>query len=124
VNSNPLDVITVSQLWGWIMALFVAMTTIDKGIDIFKKWKKESPEGKQDIKITDIDKRLITVEQAIIRHTELFGNDKARFEKIEAGNHVTQEALLALLSHAIDDGNEEQLRKARENLQQYLIKKG
>jgi len=120
---NAFDTITISQAWAWLLALFVAIATIDKGIDIFKKWRKNSPEGKQDDKITNIDKRLVTVEQAIIRHTELLGNDKARFETIEAGNYVTQEALLALLSHAIDGDDDEQLRKARSNLQNYLIKK-
>lgn len=120
---RPFDAITVSELWGWIMALFVAVTTIDKGIDIFKKWHKDSPDGKQNARIESIDKRLNTVEQAIMRHTELLGNDKARFETIEAGNHVTQEALLALLSHAIDGDDDEQLRKARNSLQNYLITK-
>jgi len=113
--------ITISEVWAWIMALFVAVTTIDKAVDVFKKWHKDSPDGKQTAKIAEIDKRLVTVEQAVIRHTELFGKDKARFETIEEGNHVTQEALLALLSHAIDGDDDEQLRNARNNLQKYLI---
>lgn len=120
---NPLELITVSEAWAWIMAIFVAVTTIDKAIDIFKKWHQNSPDGKQNEKIDNIDKRLMTVEQAIMRHTELLGNDKARFEVIESGNHVTQEALLALLSHAIDGDDDEQLRKARNSLQTYLIEK-
>lgn len=120
---NAIEAITISEVWAWIIALFMAVATIDKGIDIFKKWRKESPEGKQDDKIADIEKRLVAIEQAIIRHTELLDNDKSRFETIEAGNYVTQEALLALLSHAIDGDDDLQLRKARENLQQYLIKK-
>lgn len=120
---NPLEMVTISEAWAWIMAIFVAVTTIDKGIDIFKKWHKETPEGKQGEKIESMDKRLNIVEQAIMRHTELLGNDKARFEVIENGNHVTQEALLALLSHAIDGNDDEQLRNARNSLQKYLIEK-
>lgn len=120
---GPLETVTMAQAWGWIMALFVAVTTIDKGVDIFKKWHKAGPEGKQNDKIQDIDQRLTTVEQAIIRHAEILRNDKSRFETIEAGNHVTQEALLALLSHTIDGDNDEQLRKARNDLHEYLINK-
>jgi len=99
----------------------MAVTTIDKGVEVFKKWRNGSPEGKMEAKVTDIDKRLVTVEQLVIRHNELFGKDKARFETLEEGNRITQEALLALLSHAIDGNDKEACHKAKDDLNKYLI---
>lgn len=50
-----------------------------------------------------------------------FKADLERIKQIEEGNKVTQKALLALLNHAIDGNNTAQLKKAEEDLQQYLI---
>lgn len=50
-----------------------------------------------------------------------FRSDLQRIEQIEEGNKVTQKALLALLSHAVDGNNTEQLKKAENDLTQYLI---
>lgn len=50
-----------------------------------------------------------------------FKADLQRIEQIEEGNKVTQKALLALLNHAIDGNNTAQLKKAEEDLTQYLI---
>ena len=54
-------------------------------------------------------------------YDDFFKNDKGRIEDIEEGNKVTQKALLALLSHARDGNNIEQLAKAETELTQYLI---
>ena len=45
------------------------------------------------------------------------------FSQTREANRVTQEALLALLSHTIDGNNTEELKQARKNLNDYLIKK-
>ena len=45
------------------------------------------------------------------------------FNQNREANRVTQEALLALLSHAIDGNNTEELKQAKKNLNDYLIKK-
>lgn len=50
-----------------------------------------------------------------------FNSDLQRIEQIEEGNRVTQKALLALLSHAIDGNNIMQLKDAENDLTQYLI---
>lgn len=46
-----------------------------------------------------------------------------QFVDVRDANKVTQEALLALLSHAIDGNNTEELKQAKKNLNDYLIKK-
>lgn len=49
------------------------------------------------------------------------GND--HFEQIDEGNRYTQEAILALMDHAIDQNHIEKLITAKDNLQKYLISK-
>ena len=49
--------------------------------------------------------------------------DKQKIESIEEGNKVTQQAILALLNHAIDGNNEEEMIDARKGLNKYLIGK-
>ena len=48
-------------------------------------------------------------------------NDKMHLESIDAGNRVTQLALLALLDHGIDGNNIDQMQHAKEELQSHLI---
>ena len=47
--------------------------------------------------------------------------DVNRFDAIEAGNRVTQLAILALLDHGIDGNNVKQMQDAKEELQNHLI---
>lgn len=57
----------------------------------------------------DIDKRI--------------ANGDKHFEQIDEGNRVTQEALLALIDHAIDSNHSDKLIEAKDKLNQYLINK-
>ncbi|MBQ8647287.1 MAG: hypothetical protein IJ484_04000 [Oscillospiraceae bacterium] len=47
--------------------------------------------------------------------------DHDHLGKLDAGNRVTQLAILALLDHGIDGNNIEQMQHAKEELQQHLI---
>lgn len=47
--------------------------------------------------------------------------DKKHLDNIDAGNRVTQLALLALLDHGIDGNNIDQMQHAKEELQNHLI---
>ena len=67
------------------------------------------------------DERLDAIESRLKKHEELFLNDLKRFEKLEDGNRITQRAILALLAHGIDGNAVEEMRKAKDELQNYLI---
>ena len=67
------------------------------------------------------NERLTKLEQAVERHDELFKNDLRRFEKMEDGNRIMQKCMLALLSHSIDGDDIEEMKKARQALQEHLI---
>ena len=67
------------------------------------------------------NERLAKLEKAVERHEELFKNDLRRFERMEDGNRIMQKCMLALLSHNIDGDDIEEMRKARQLLQEHLI---
>lgn len=80
--------------------------------DAIKKFKE--PEMTQDSKIKELEKKIQL-------HDEYLANDKAKIESIAAGNKVTQQAILALLNHAINGDSKDQLEKAKNGLTDYLI---
>lgn len=49
------------------------------------------------------------------------GND--HFDQIDKGNRITQEALLALMAHAINGNDINKLKSAKDKLENYLIEK-
>lgn len=67
------------------------------------------------------DERLDAIETKLEKHDEIFLRDLKRFEKLEDGNRITQRAILALLAHGIDGNEIEGMKKAKEELQNYLI---
>lgn len=51
----------------------------------------------------------------------LFANDKTRLDRIDAGQRVEQQGILALLDHGLDGNNVAQMEKAKIALQEHLI---
>ena len=76
--------------------------------------KVKSPNVRQDERITSLETRTDQVE----KHLD---NDNKRLQEIEKGNRITQQSILALMRHAIDGNNIDQLREAESNMQEYLI---
>lgn len=68
-----------------------------------------------------LEDRINALENKLNHHDTHFREDLKRIEEIEEGNKVTQKALLALLSHARDGNNTDQLVRAETELTQYLI---
>jgi hypothetical protein len=108
--------ITPQDIVNCALSICAAIITIATAVkivtDAIKKFKE--PEMNQDNKIKDIETKLEL-------HDEYLANDKAKIESIEAGNKVTQQAILALLSHAINGDSKDQLEKAKTSLTDYLI---
>ena len=78
--------------------------------------KVKSPNVRQDERITSLETRTDQSE----KHLD---NDNKRLQEIEKGNRITQQSILALMRHAIDGNNIDQLREAESNMQEYLIQK-
>lgn len=71
-----------------------------------------------------------TRDETLKRHDELFDNDNKRLKELEEWRKESDEAqkimmqsLLAIMSHAIDGNHTAQLEKARNDLQEYLIRR-
>ena len=58
-----------------------------------------------------------------VRQDERITSLETRTDQIEKGNRITQQSILALMRHAIDGNNIDQLREAESNMQEYLIQK-
>lgn len=102
----------IIEICGGFTVVCVAITWMIKAIKGAKK-----PETTQNDRLTKLEVRMDSVE-------EFLTNDNRRLNAIEHGNRVTQEALLALLSHAIDGNNIDDLKSARKSLQTYLMDRG
>ena len=113
INLTPADLMAMF-LWlcGAIVAVSAAVTVI---IKIVQKMKQ--PNTNQNTRLDELEKKVKHFEQ-------LFDSDNRRIKELEEGNRVTQQALLALLSHSINGNDTDKLIEARDNLQTYLIKKG
>ncbi len=108
--------ILISTAWGWFLAVCAAIITIVNAWRAVKEVKAASPNAKQNDILRLHEERLKLIEERLSRGDE-------RFEKIDSGTEVTQEALLALMSHAINGNDIDALKKARDKLQEHLIKK-
>ena len=75
-------------------------------------------------RVSLLEKKLeFEIKATFVEYDARFGRDKQKIETIEEGNRVTQQAILALLNHAIDGNNEEEMNDARKEINRYLIKK-
>lgn len=101
-------------LWvcGAIVSVSAAIAVIVKVVQ-----KAKAPEKNQNERIDKLEKEMEKFKQ-------FFDNDNRRLRKLEDGNIVTQQALLALLSHALNGNDMDSLKRAKEHLESYLTGKG
>ena len=89
-----------------VLAIFAAIVTVDKFIDIIRKWRTPT---------TDTAKKLANDKQRLDEHDEAI-------ENLRESNQVICSALLALLDHELHNGNQDQMEKARNEMMGYLSK--
>ena len=110
---TPADIISMFLgICAAIVSISAATTVIIKFIQHAK-----APDKKQ-------DERLDALEKEVKHFVRMFDNDNTRLNELEEGNRVTQQALLALLSHSINGDDKDKLTVARDDLQRYLIERG
>lgn len=122
---NGDGVLTPEEFWTLLLACCSALITISAAMSIvisaIKKLKE--PENAQNHEIQALKNDVIEIRAQLKVHDEYFGNDNRRLSSIEEGNRVTQRALLALMSHAINGNDVDKLKKAESELKEYLINK-
>jgi len=106
----------VGLIVGAVLALAGAVNTIGSAAEKIAKAARaaKAPNEEQNERISALEERLAEVDRKL-------DNDKRRLDTNDAGNRVTQLALLALLDHSLDGNNIEQMQIAKKELQQHLI---
>lgn len=69
------------------------------------------------------NERLEQIEATLSKHEEYFRRDLGKFDHMDNSTRVTQRAILALLEHSIDGNEVDALKKAKSELQDFLIDK-
>lgn len=109
---NPIDSLsTVLYVCTFIITLSSAASVIASFLT-----RVRAPEMKQNERIAAIEEDMKLVKKKL-------DNDNKRIQSIEEGNKVTQQALLALMSHAINGNDIDKLTEAKTRLENYLISK-
>lgn len=80
------------------------------------KEKAKAPQKEMEIRIN-------ALEDKVDRLNTYLTNDNARIENLEEGGRVLLKSLGALLSHGIDGNNVQEMKLAREELNEYLIRR-
>ena len=102
----------MSEWWATTVSICLGITAVISLVSlltgILKDYKKPTD---------DLEKRVSDLERKILE------NYDKRIADMETGNKIVQKSILALLEHSIDGNNVEGLKKAKDELSQYLINK-
>lgn len=137
---QPIEGITPVMLWNFVLVLLglcAAVVLIYKVIEIIRKEHERKVTNQQlaGKDLTDViaDKVLAKLEPRFAEIDRKLTSDKDRLDNHEAtlkaiqksnaiirdGLRVSCEALTAVLDHGLHNGNDDQMRKARDDLQAY-----
>lgn len=116
---------TPSELFTMVIAICGAIVTVSAAITVIFKviTKVKEPETVQNTRLTKCEADIGNIYKKFMDYDMYFKRDKWRLDRLEDGNEVISEDLLALLSHAINGNDIDSLTKARNTLNEYLIKK-
>ena len=108
--------LTPAEIWTVILAGASAIVLLSNAAEKIAKaiQAAKAPNTRQDERLNKVEKHLEEVDGFL-------ANDKKRLDSHDEGNRASQRALLALLDHSIDGNNIEQMKHAKEELQNHLI---
>ena len=104
------------EIWAAVLAVASAIVLLSNAAEKVVKAVQaaKAPNARQDERLQALEDWQKKVDASLAK-------DLDRFKAMEDGERVTQRALLALLDHGIDGNNIEQMRNAKEELQNHLI---
>lgn len=109
-------VITPMQIWQLILLLCGAIISIGGAIKIVKGWLHDAKKPTSSMK-----ESITQIEEKMEDYDTFFKNDKLAIDELRAGQQIMYKSHLALIGHAIDGNNTEQLQAVKGELQQFLI---
>lgn len=118
-------IFTPTEMFTMIVAICGAIVTVAGAVTVIVKAIKQvkAPEVLQNDRITACEGNIADIYKKFMDYDMFLKRDKKRLDKLEDGNEVVSEALLALLSHAINGNDVDGLTSAKNKLNNYLIRK-
>lgn len=106
----------MENIWAWVSAVLAGIVLVGNAADkIAKAYKAiKAPETSQNDRLDRVEKDVKDIKEKLEK-------DKLRLDDNANANHVTQEAILALLEHGLHGNNIDQMNAAKKNLETYLI---
>lgn len=113
-------------LWvlGILGSLCAAVITIDKVLEIIHKYvkKAQAPDAAQDKRMDELDKRIGTLEQGQLQHTQALARDLRRFDGIDEEIRLVLVGVQNLLDSQLSGNNREGMQKSKSDINNYLLK--
>lgn len=73
--------------------------------------------------VKELKKPNDNLKAAVSKHTQLLDNDNRRLKEYEESNRMILQCLLVIINHEITGNGIENLKHARDDLQEFLINK-
>lgn len=113
-------------LWvlGILGSLCAAAITIDKVLEIIHKYikKAQEPDNAQNKRMDELDKRVGTLEQGQLQHTQALARDLRRFDGIDEEMRLVLVGVQNLLDAQLSGSNREGMQKSKTDINNYLLK--
>lgn len=113
-------------LWvlGILGSLCAAAITIDKVLEIIHKYikKAQEPDNAQNKWLDELDKRVGTLEQGQLQHTQALARDLRRFDGIDEEMRLVLVGVQNLLDAQLSGNNRESMLKSKTDINNYLLK--
>lgn len=113
-------------LWvlGILGSLCAAAITIDKVLEIIHKYikKAQEPDNAQNKRMDELDKRVGTLEQGQLQHTQALARDLRRFDGIDEEMRLVLVGVQNLLDAQLSGNNWEGMQKSKTDINNYLLK--
>lgn len=114
-------------LWvlGILGSLCAAAITIDKVLEIIHKYikKAQEPDNAQNKRLDELDKRVGTLEQEQLRHTQALARDLRRFDALDEEMRLVLVGVQNLLDSQLSGNNREGMQKSKTDINNYLLKR-
>lgn len=114
-------------LWvlGILGSLCAAAITIDKVLEIIHKYikKAQEPDNAQNKRLDELDKRVGTLEQEQLRHTQALARDLRRFDGLDEEMRLVLVGVQNLLDSQLSGNNREGMQKSKTDINNYLLKR-
>lgn len=113
-------------LWvlGVLGSLCAAAITIDKVLEIIHKYikKAQEPDNAQNKRLDELDKRVGTLEQGQLQHTQALARDLRRFDGLDEEVRLVLVGVQNLLDSQLSGNNREGMQKSKTDINNYLLK--